>query len=235
MAGPPASPAGTTPTARLLPDVLDRCSWQYSEPGRHDLTAGLGSTNSVSENMLVMVPFWGRIYALLHLPVHSSTDLHRSDYTAVMSQAKDILNDSRIRFAFVHLPVPHPPGVFNRRLHTLSDQGTYLDNLVLADQSLGQLRSILQSMLVANNTTLTLSSDHSWRTLMWRPTEDWSPGGIACIARQLRSLPVLMVKFPGSVAGQVVAKAVDALVLHRILEDLLRGHMHSPMDLKRSD
>jgi Sulfatase len=219
------------PYCRLLPDVLDRCSWQYSEPGRHDLTEGLASTNSVSENMLVMVPFWGRIDALLHLPVHSSTDLHRSDYTAVMSQAKDVLNDSRIRFVFVHLPVPHPPGVFNRRLHTLSDQGTYLDNLVLADQSLGELRSILQSTPAANNTTLIVSSDHSWRTLMWRPTEDWSLEELRASRGSYDPRPVLMVQFPGSVAGQVVAKPVDALVLHRILEDLLRGHMHSPTDL----
>jgi membrane-anchored protein YejM (alkaline phosphatase superfamily) len=113
----------------------------------------------------------------------------------------------------------------------LSDQGTYLDNLVLADQSLGELRSILQSTPAANNTTLIVSSDHSWRTLMWRPTEDWSLEELRASRGSYDPRPVLMVQFPGSVAGQVVAKPVDALVLHRILEDLLRGHMHSPTDL----
>jgi hypothetical protein len=219
------------PYCRLLPDVLDRCSWQYSEPGRADLTAGLSSTNSVSENMSVMVPFRGRIDVLRHLLIGSLTGSHRTDYTAVMAHAKDILNDSRIRFVFVHLPVPHPPGIFNRRLHTLSDQGTYLDNLVLADQSLGDLRSILQSTPAANNTTLIVSSDHSWRTFQWQRAAGWSPQEVRAARGTYDPRPVLMVQFPRSVTGQVVAKPVGALVLHRILEDLLRGSMKSPTDL----
>ena len=42
---------------------------------------------------------------------------------------------------------------------------------------------------------------------------------------------MLMVQFPRSVTGQVSTKLVGALVLHRILEDLLRGRMKSPADL----
>jgi hypothetical protein len=82
--------------------------------------------NSVLQNIVAMVPFREKINVLLHRPISCGTDPHRSDYTAVMAQAEDILNDSRIRFVFVHLPVPHPPGIFNRRLHTLSDHGNYL-------------------------------------------------------------------------------------------------------------
>ena len=74
---------------------------------------------------------------LLHLPIRGRTAAHRREYAAVMAQAEDILKDSRIRFVLLHLPVPHPPGIFNRKLCTLSDHGTYLDNLVLADQTLG--------------------------------------------------------------------------------------------------
>jgi Sulfatase len=219
------------PYCRLLPDVLDRCSWQYSEPGRAGLASGLGSTNSVLQNIVAMVPFREKINVLLHRPISIPTDPHRSDYTAVMEQAEDILNDSRIRFVFVHLPVPHPPGIFNRRLHTFSDHGNYLDNLALADQSLGELRSILQSTPAANNSTLIISSDHSWRTFFWQRTAGWSAEGPHASQYRYDPRPVLMVQLPGSTAGQVIAKPVDALVVHRILEDLLRGHMQSPADL----
>jgi hypothetical protein len=219
------------PYCRLLPDVLDRCSWQYSEPGRQDLSGGLGSTNSVSENILVMVPFRGKIGVLLHLPIRGLTELHRSDYTAVMARAKDILNDSRIRFLFVHLPVPHPPGIFNRKLNMLSDQGTYLDNLVLADQSLGDLRSILQSTPAANNTTLIVSSDHSWRTFRWRSTGNWSADASQASRGSYDPRPVLMVQLPGASTGEVIAKPVNLLIVHRILQSLLRGHLQTPDDL----
>jgi hypothetical protein len=219
------------PYCRLLPDVLDRCFWQYSEPGRQDMTGGLGSTNSVSENMLAMLPFRGRIDVLLHLRIRGLTDLHRSDYTALMARAKDILNDSRIRFVFVHLPVPHPPGIFNRKLYMLSDQGTYLDNLVLADQSLGDLRSILQSTPAANNTTLIVSSDHSWRTFRWRSTGNWSPEASRASRGSYDPRPVLMVQLPGASTGEVIAKPVSLLILHRILQSLLRGHLQTAHDL----
>jgi hypothetical protein len=219
------------PYCRLLPDVLDRCSWESSDPGGTPLTTGLRSTNSVSENISVMIPFRGRMDVLLHLPIRSRTAAHRSEYAAVMAQAEDILKDSRIRFVLLHLPVPHPPGIFNRKLYTWSDRGTYLDNLVLADQSLGELRSILQSTPAANNTTLIISSDHSWRTFIWRSTPDWSPQEVRAARGTYDPRPVLMVQFPRSVTGQVVAKPVGALVLHRILEDLLRGSMKSPTDL----
>jgi hypothetical protein len=219
------------PYCRLLPDVLDRCSWQYSEAGRQDLTAGLHSTNSVTENLSVMVPFRDKIDLLLHHSIRGGTVAHRSDYIAVMAQAKDILKDSRIRFVFVHLPVPHPPGIFNRKLPALSDHGTYLDNLAVADRSLGELRSILQSTPAANNTTLIVSSDHSWRTFMWKHTASWPLEASYASRGGYDPRPVLMVQFPGSAAGQVIAKPVDALVLHSILEDLLRGQMRGQADL----
>ena len=219
------------PYCRLLPDVLDRCSWESSDPGGTPLTSGLRSTNSVSENMSVMIPFRGRIDLLLHLPIRGRTAAHRREYAAVMAQAEDILKDSRIRFVLLHLPVPHPPGIFNRKLCTLSDHGTYLDNLVLADQTLGELRNILQSTPAANNTILIVSSDHSWRTFMWRRTADWSLDSSRASHDTYDPRPVLMVQFPRSVTGQVVTKPVGALVLHRILEDLLRGRMKSPADL----
>jgi hypothetical protein len=220
------------PYCRLLHNVLDRCSWQYAEPGRADLTAGLVSTSSVSKNLLALLPSHGKIDSLLHRPAPVRTERHRSDYTGVMAQAEDILRDSRIRFVFLHLPVPHPPGIFDRRLHKLSDRGTYLDNLALADQTLGELRSILQATPAADNTTLILSSDHSWRTFMWQGTEDWSAEGTrATDGGHFDKRPVLMVHLPRSDSGQVIAKPLNLLVVHSILDALLHGQVHTPADL----
>ena len=66
---------------------------------------------------------------------------------------------------------------------------------------------------------------------MWRRTADWSPESSRASRDSYDPRPVLMVQFPRSVTGHVVAKPVGALVLHRILEDLLRGSMKSQTDL----
>jgi hypothetical protein len=218
------------PYCRLLPEVLDRCSWQYSEPGRADLSSGLGSTNTVSQNLLGMVPFRSRLYALMHWPTPDRTQAHRVDYAGVMAQAESLIEDARIRFLFVHLPVPHPPGIYDRVHHAIRDHGTYLDNLVLADESLARLRSVIQSTPAAANTTLIVSSDHSWRTFLWKYSADWSDEGARASQGRFDPRPVLIVTLPEG-AGHVVAEPASALVVHRILDSVLRGQVHTPADM----
>lgn len=220
------------PYCRLLPNVLDRCFWQFSEPGHLNLGSSLRSTNTVTENMVAMVPFHARILTQIHRTVLSPNRLHRDDYTSMMAHAQDLLNDSRIRFVFLHLPIPHPPGIYDRHSHTLKDQGTYLDNLVLADQSLGALRDVIRSTPAAANTTLIVSSDHSFRTFWWKGTGAWSTESMrATHGGRFDPRPVLMVQLPGGNTGQVIAKPVNAMIVHRILEDLLRGHLQTAADL----
>ena len=219
------------PYCRLLPNVLDRCFWQYSEPGHLDLASSLRSTNSVRENMVAMASFYTRILTGTHRAVPSPGGPHRDDYTSMMAHAQDLLNDSRIRFIFVHLPVPHPPGIYDRHSHTINDQGTYLDNLVLADQSLGALQDVIRSTPAAANTTLIVSSDHSWRTYWWKVTGAWSEETMrATHGGEFDPRPVLMVQLPGGITGQVIAKPVSAMIVHSILEDLLRGHLQTAAD-----
>jgi hypothetical protein len=184
--------------------------------------------------MVAMAPFQARILALTHRPVLSPNRSHRDDYTTMMAHAQDLLNDSRIRFVFVHLPVPHPPGIYNRHSHTMNGQGTYLDNLVLADQSLGALRDVIQSTPAAANTTLIVSSDHSWRTFWWKGSGAWSEEAMrATHGGQFDPRPVLMVQLPGSETGQVIAKPVNVLVIHRILQRLLRSQIHNAADINK--
>ena len=221
------------PYCRLLPDVLDRCFWQYSEASRPDLTGGIESTNSLSQNLSEILPRRAFLETFSHRPdPDGPTKPRHMDYNGIMDQAKAIGGDARIRFVFIHLPIPHPPGIFNRRLHALSPRGTYLDNLVLADETLGMLRSILENTPSAANTTLIVSSDHSWRTFMWQATADWSEeGDRATHGGKFDPRPVLMVHLPGQNTGQTIAKPVNLLITHTILEGLLRGQIHTPADI----
>jgi hypothetical protein len=217
------------PYCRLFPDVLARCSWQCSD----DVLAievPLSYDKSVAGNMLALMPLRTDIEFIFRHKADNSA--HRRDYEEVMKNAEDILRDQRIRFVFLHLPVPHPPGIYDRTTHQISSHGDYLDNLVLADDTLGTLMKILRSTQRGQQTTVSVSSDHSWRTLLWKPASDWSDederitnGG------KFDSRPVLMVHLPGTATGQVIADPVDMLVVHRILEGLLHDRMNTPADL----
>ena len=219
------------PYCRLFPDVLARCSWQFSD-GIPNVDLPLSYDKSVMENMLVLMPFRTDFERIFRHKAEEST--HRRDYEDVMINAEDLLRDQRIRFAFLHLPIPHPPGIYDRTRHQLSSHGDYLDNLVLADDTLGILMKILRSTEADQQTTVIVSSDHSWRTIWWKPGLDWSDeeervtnGG------KFEDRPVLMIHLPGDKdkTGELISKRASVLIVHDILESLLRGQIRDPADL----
>jgi Sulfatase len=217
------------PYCRIFPDVLARCSWQFSD-SIPNVELPLSYDKSVMDNMLVLMPLRTDIELILRRKLEESS--HRRDYDDVMKNAEDLLRDRRIHFAFLHMPVPHPPGIYDRTRHQICSHGDYLDNLALADDTLGKLMKILRSTQDDQQTTVIVSSDHSWRTIWWKPGPSWSDeeervskGG------KFDDRPVLMVHLPGANTGELISKRVSALVVHDILENLLRGQIHNTADL----
>ena len=148
-----------------------------------------------------------------------------------MAQSEALLRDPRIRFVMLHLPVPHTPGIYDRGRRALAAGGDYIDNLVLADHTLGQLMTLIQSTPNASKTAVIVSSDHSWRVDYWKKQPDWTPEERRISGGRFATRPVLMVRLPGSQDGQVVSQPVSAMIVHPILEALLRGRLRSSGDI----
>jgi hypothetical protein len=176
-----------------------------------------------------MMPLSFRLDSVMHVATDDPIQTHIDDYVSAMAQSRDLIQDSRIRFAFIHFPIPHPPGIYDRVHHVFRNNGSYLDNLVLADQSLAALRAVIQSTPAAANTTLIVSSDHSWRPWMWQPLKEEEErvthGG------KFEPRAVLLVHLPGQDTRQVISKPVSELIAHDIIESLLRGQMYTPTDI----
>jgi hypothetical protein len=85
-------------------------------------------------------------------------------YERALVFAKGLLSDRHIDLCFVHLPVPHPPFIYDTAAHRVSPLGTrrrsYRDNLHLADRTLAELLAVLDT---SRPTTVILTSDHWWR------------------------------------------------------------------------
>ena len=130
------------PYCRFLSSVLDRCSWQSSDayPG---LPVQLFYDRSTLANLRALLPPHERMDPLVDQPRDHET--HVQDYQQVMAQSESLLRDPRIRFVMLHLPVPHTPGIYDRHRRALVPGGNYIDNLVLADNTLGQLMTLIES------------------------------------------------------------------------------------------
>lgn len=146
-------------------------------------------------------------------------------YRELMRHAKRLLAPDGPDFVLIHLPLPHPPGFYNRVTKQLDDSTShsYIDNLALADRTLGTFMTILQRSARWQKTSVVICSDHSWRVHMWAHHKFWTAEDEAASQGKFDPRPMLIVH----VAGQTSTATVDApfslLGVHNVLDDLIQG------------
>jgi hypothetical protein len=210
------------PYCRILPDTLQSCYWSTDESN------GIFSTeNSVLEN--AAAPIFSQMRRGSATIVEQR---HRASLEAIMQQGQLLIADDKIRFVFMHLPVPHPPGIYDRSTGKLRDAGSYIDNLALADRSLDELIRTLNATASAPNTTLIVSSDHSWRTPMWRSNGGLSAEEEVASRGKFDARPMLMIHFAQQSSEVAVSQPFPQVALHEIIASMLRGSIQSAPGLE---
>jgi hypothetical protein len=218
------------PYCHILKDVLDSCYSLYIDP-----TSPQGS----SETSLILdamdLPFYTPRLHIGGFAVQSKLEVqtHTREYQELTGAADSLIQDESVRFVFLHLPVPHPPGIYDRKTNTLGVKGSYLDNLALADRTLGDLLDVIQKTAAAPRTTLIVSADHSWRVKMWRPERDWTAEEERASGGKFDPRPFLLIHFPGSDAGEVRTEPFPELATTGVIRAMLTGGIDSQGDLDR--
>jgi hypothetical protein len=202
------------PYCRILAGTLNYCFWRMGD-GQAD---GALPDQPVWRNALAPLAESGRRWN--HEPGFAQQK-HVQDHASIMPQAEALIRDQSVNFVFIHLPVPHPPGAYDRA--HLGRTGSYIDNLALADKSLGELLTTLAGTAMAAKTTVIVCSDHSWRVPMWRSTPVWTKEDEAASHGRFDPRPVLMIHFPGQQTEQAVTWPFDEIRIHEMIETLLRG------------
>jgi len=142
------------PYDRLLADSLNHCTW-YPFPG---FEVARGSTFArTMERQLGSLS--GTIYGR-----HRFASICQASLAASIS----VVTNRIYGLTLLHLPPPHRPGIYqpDRNQYTLLGMPKvpgYFNNLMLADQFLGQLRRAMESASLWDQTWVLVSADHSWR------------------------------------------------------------------------
>jgi hypothetical protein len=206
------------PYCRMLPDQLDSCWMRLIVFGEH-----------LSRDKSTWANFTGPVRAQWARTVHRPFEPAPSEaegFATMMSEARKLVTDERIGFAFVHLYLPHPPGFYDRKTGQVRVGGSYIDNLALADRSLGDLLSSLAATNSANQTTLIVSSDHSWRVGIWRQALGWTrEDELASGHGHFDPRPVLIVRFPGQTAPAEIQRPVPLLAMHGMIDAMFHGQI----------
>jgi hypothetical protein len=212
------------PYCRMLPNQLDSCTMRLIVFGEH-----------LSRDKSTWANFTAPAHATLARTLHQRYEPAPSEaevFASMMDAARQLVTNDAIDLVFVHLYLPHPPGFYDRKTGRVLIGGSYIDNLALADRSLGDLLSTLAQTPSASQTTLVLSSDHSWRVAIWRDGFGWTREDEAASRHgSFDPRPTLMVRFPGQSSPADVSHPVPLLAMHDMIERMITRGISSPQQL----
>jgi hypothetical protein len=148
----------------------------------------------------------------------------------VMTHAEEMVRDSRLNLVLVHLPIPHPPGIWDATRHDFTTgPSNYIDNLELADESLRRLERALQASGTAEYSTLLVSSDHPYRTLAWQTAALMKSTEMQKITqmREHGLIPFLL-QLPGQRSSLAYTKSFNSIVSGDLLLAILNMRVSTP-------
>ncbi len=234
------------PYCRILPHVLDQCMWTFRD---HKANGMIGS-ESVAYNSLSALHFFGCMAftvipnKILRAPLNCRAFFfdteplplsHARDYQELNAASQELLGHRTSDFTFLHLPIPHPGGIYDRATGqiTTSPSSTYIDNLALTDKCLAGLRAVLEQTGQWDSSTVIVMGDHSWRTTnLWIPSTLWSAEEQeASLGGTYDPRPVFIVKLPGQTVGTRVATPYATVHTRKLLDAIMANQIKTPADL----
>jgi Sulfatase len=224
------------PYCRIMPEVLDNCFWTY----RESTPANLSPNQSLAVDLLR--PFRNLWLDTKHLfghgpgsttPERRDIRQHSGDYRRLVAAGDAFLKNSSIDFLFLHMPIPHPYGFYNRNKQTFTTKHTsYIDNLALADRYLAHIRSLLERNNQWDSSTVIVMGDHSWRTQIWKDSTTWTEDDKAAShGREFDSRPAYIVKLPGQQSAALFTQPFSAVNTRALLDSLIQNRIRTPADL----
>ena len=213
------------PYCRTLAPVVNRCFWEANLTPVELL--GASEKKSVLANAAVMPSRLLSLFSRTTTPEEGQIENYRN----IMAHAETMIADKQLQFVFIHIPVPHGPGIFDRRNHSLRPGGTYLDRLVLADDTLGVLTKEVEATSCAANTTLIVSSDHSWRISLSRHSGEWSDEEEHASGGKFDDRPVLLIHFGDREYRRDVHEVLPEMLEHSMVAGMIQGQIKTPEDL----
>jgi len=226
------------PYCRILPDVLDHCFWSFGFSAKNSMVPDAPFLSNLMQpwtQFFIDGPGYP-VNSLLHLS--GQNDLyakqHISDYLALSKGADRILDDPSAGFALIHMPIPHPNGIYDRRTGSfVLTHSNYLDNVALADKFLEHVRSKLEFSGQWDSSTIVVMADHSWRTpSMWRDSPAWTEEEeVASQGGKFDDRPAYIVKLAGEHAGARIDAPFAALNTRRLFDALLAQKIRSKEEL----
>jgi hypothetical protein len=222
------------PYCRILGAQVTRCHWEDISLLFGELRRDPALALAVRDQLADIVNTTWELRTLHLWP--GPEELERSedvdDYRSLMPHVLRDVADPGLDFVFLHLPVPHPVGIYDRKTGQLTTDRNagYLDNLVLTDRSFGEIRKAMEAAGVWDSTTVVVSADHWWRSDFWRAHSGWTHEDDHAAETIDHRIPFL-VKFAGPASHADYAPAFNTVLTRQALAAIEIGEVKDPATL----
>lgn len=222
------------PYCRVIGERLSKCFWQpatqLTDPGESSLARTMFLQ---SAELLRLLPLSGDLVNRITQKKIDYRSTHLDDYAKLMKAASETVSDPSLGLVLVHLPVPHPPYVFDRKrkVWDTSTQLNYLDNLALADRALGELRQAMEAAGFWDDSTVVVSSDHWWRISYWDKKPTWSEADNIFRPEESDHRIPFLVKLRHQKTRADYDKQLNTVITHDLLIDILNRRVETPDQL----
>jgi hypothetical protein len=228
------------PYCRILPEVLDQCFWA-SRTNNFDYLQPEPTIVAQVSNPFRFLFFDGLQPLLAGHPRQPQSprgmvERHIEDYSDIRKAADAQLEDPSLDFVFLHVPVPHPGGIYDRARMTFTTRGTsYIDNLAIAGQFLAEARMILEQHGEWDSSCVVVMGDHSWRTKqMWASAPGWtSEDQKASNGGQFDDRPAYIVKMPKQDTELRIDTPFKASNTRALLDGVISGQLQTAEELRQ--
>lgn len=185
-------------------------------------------------NCMISLPFGFRIYDYARIKVEANIEDagYAKRHLRTMESAKEVAANRNIDLAFIHLPFPHPPNLFNKTTGKIGTTNTtYLDNLVLSDLALGEIRQTLEDNNLWNNSTILVSSDHQWRLNSYQLSSSNADFQITNGVEH-PNIPFFL-KLKAQKESVVYEKPFNTIISHDLILALMKGEINKPEEVRK--
>jgi arylsulfatase A-like enzyme len=219
------------PYCRVLGDNVDSCFVAGEETDQWTLYQVMAEQWERTFNTIPFIQDYSNRSGLENrLPNVAFFREHQVEtYNEVMEQVKQVSGRKEFGLLLFHFPVPHPPGIFNRNTGAMTDQlgRSYLDNLALADKSLGEIRRSMEAAGTWDDTTVIVTADHWWRTEVWKGSA-WTAEEDAASGGKTDHRVPFMIKLAGHTDPFVYNQTFNTVLLRDFLNAIRNNQVTGP-------
>jgi len=189
--------SGTVEVALKRPTILDR-AWYL-------LRTRLFTFPALSSTRFYRAPLFDEETR------RESRQAEAASFDRMRRRAVELAADTRFQLVYMHFPIPHLLGFYDRRKQQYSteDSASYLDNLALADRTLGEIRAAMPA-----GTQLLVTSDHPLRDWIIEDAAWWNDRETASLGSIPRRYVPLLLLSPEPMPKLHGPVPVYNLVLH---------------------